>query len=77
MSKMKDREIREAFIKRNLSFFKKTTFVNEMGVNSKNIVDLAALDFDKNIFTALKSSLKLTHCKGYISNSLHILHSLI
>lgn len=50
MSKMKDREIREAFIKRNLSFFKKTTFVNEMGVNSKNIVDLAALDFDKNIF---------------------------
>lgn len=50
MSKMKDREIREAFIKRNLDFFKSVTFVNEMGVNSKNIVDLAALDFNKNIF---------------------------
>lgn len=50
MSKMKDREIREAFIKSNLEFFKSTTFVNEMGVNSKNIVDLAALDFNKNIF---------------------------
>jgi len=50
MSKMKDREIREAFIKRNLDFFKNVTFVNEMGVNSKNIVDLAALDFNKNIF---------------------------
>ena len=47
---MKDREIREAFIKRNLDFFKSVTFVNEMGVNSKNIVDLAALDFNKNIF---------------------------
>ena len=49
-SKMKDREIRREFIMRNLDFFKSTTFVNEMGVNSKNIVDLAALDFDKNIF---------------------------
>lgn len=49
-SKMKDREIRRAFIMRNLDFFKSSTFVNEMGVNSKNIVDLAALDFDKNIF---------------------------
>ncbi len=49
-SKMKDREIRKKFIMRNLDFFKRTTFVNEMGVNSRNIVDLAALDFDKNIF---------------------------
>ena len=47
---MKDREIRKEFILRNLDFFKSTTFVNEMGVNSKNIVDLAALDFKKNIF---------------------------
>lgn len=47
---MKDREIRKKFIMRNLDFFKSTTFVNEMGVNSKNIVDLAALDFKKNIF---------------------------
>lgn len=50
MSKIKDREIREAFIKRNLEFFKSTTFVNELGVNSKNIMDVAALDFNKNIF---------------------------
>ena len=49
-SKMKDRKIRKEFILRNLDFFKSTTFVNEMGVNSKNIVDLAALDFKNNIF---------------------------
>lgn len=48
--KIKDWDIRKEFIKRNLEFFKSTTFVNEMGVNSKNIVDVAALDFKKNIF---------------------------
>lgn len=47
---LKDLDIRKEFIKRNLEFFKSTTFVNEMGINSKNIVDIAALDFDKNIF---------------------------
>ena len=50
MGKIKDIDIRKEFIKRNLDFFKSTTFVNEMGVNSKNIVDVAALDFNKNIF---------------------------
>lgn len=48
--KIKDWDIRKAFIKRNLDFFKSTFFVNELGVNSKNIMDVAALDFDKNIF---------------------------
>lgn len=48
--KIKDWDIRKEFIRRNLNFFKSTTFVNEMGVNTKNIVDLAALDFNKNIF---------------------------
>ena len=48
--KIKDWPIRKEFVKRNLEFFKSTVFVNEMGVNSKNIVDVAALDFDKNIF---------------------------
>lgn len=48
--KIKDWDIRKAFIKRNLEFFKSTFFVNELGVNSKNIMDVAALDFDKNIF---------------------------
>ena len=47
---LKDIDIRKEFIKRNIDFFKSTTFVNEMGINSKNIVDLAALDFSKNIF---------------------------
>ena len=47
---LKDIDIRKEFIKRNIDFFKSTTFVNEMGINSKNIVDVAALDFDKNIF---------------------------
>lgn len=49
-TKMKDRAIRKAFILRNLEFFKSTTFVNELGVNSRNIVDLAALDFNKRVF---------------------------
>ena len=48
--KIKDWDIRKAFIKRNLDFFKSNFFVNELGVNSKNIMDVAALDFDKNIF---------------------------
>mgnify|MGYP003304964064 CR=1 FL=1 len=50
MGKLRDIDIRKEFIKRNLKFFKSTTFVNEMGINSKNIVDLAALDFNNNIF---------------------------
>ena len=48
--KIKDWPIRKEFIKRNLEFFKSNIFVNEMGVNSKNIVDVASLDFKKNIF---------------------------
>lgn len=48
--KLRDWDIRKEFVVRNLDFFKSITFVNEMGVNSKNIVDLAALDFNKNIF---------------------------
>lgn len=49
-NKMKDWPIRLEFVKRNLDFFKSMTFVNEMGINSRNIVDLAALDFSKKIF---------------------------
>ena len=48
--KILDWDIRKEFIKRNLEFFKSNIFVNEMGVNSKNIVDIASLDFNKNIF---------------------------
>lgn len=47
---LRDIDIRKEFIKRNLDFFKSAVFVNEMGINSKNIVDVAALDFNKNIF---------------------------
>ena len=48
--KLRDIDIRKEFIKRNADFFRANTFVNELGINSKNIVDFAALDFDKNIF---------------------------
>lgn len=47
---LRDIDIRKEFIKRNLDFFKSNVFVNEMGINSKNIVDVAALDFKHNIF---------------------------
>ena len=47
---LRDLDIRKAFIIRNLEFFKGLTFVNEMGINSKNIVDFAALDFKRNVF---------------------------
>ena len=49
--KIKDWDIRKAFIKRNIEFFKSTTFVNELGVNSKNIMDVAALDFEPHLNT--------------------------
>lgn len=48
--KILDWDIRKEFIKRNIEFFKSVTFVNELGVNSKNIMDVAGLDFNKNIF---------------------------
>lgn len=48
--KICDWDIRTEFIKRNLEFFKANTFVNELGVNSKNIMDVAALDFNNKIF---------------------------
>ena len=48
--KILDWDIRKEFIKRNLEFFKSVTFVNELGVNSKNIMDVAGLDFNNNLF---------------------------
>ena len=48
--RIRDIDIRIEFVKRNLNFFKSTTFVNEMGVSSKSIADIAALDFNRNIF---------------------------
>lgn len=49
---IKDKDIRFRFIARNLDVFKKpnTEFVNEFGINSTNIVDLAYFDFNTNIF---------------------------
>ena len=49
---IKDKDIRFRFIARNLDVFKKpnTEFVNEFGINSTNIVDLAFFDFNENIF---------------------------
>lgn len=49
---IRDKEIRFEFINRNKEFFKKenSIFVNEYGINSSNIVDLASFDFNDNIF---------------------------
>lgn len=50
--KIVDKDIRFAFINRNKDFFqqKNCAFVNEYGINSTNIVDLAFFDFNDNIF---------------------------
>lgn len=50
--KVRDIDIRLEFMKRNLKFFEQPDmeFVNEFGVNSTNVVDLAAFDFKNNIF---------------------------
>ena len=47
-----DKVIRFEFIKRNLDFFRgdNKEFVNEYGINSSNVIDLASFDFNKNIF---------------------------
>ena len=46
--KMRDVDIRLKFIERNIKFFEQPgfEFVNEFGINSTNIVDLAAFDFN-------------------------------
>ena len=50
--KIRDINIRLAFMKRNLKFFEQDDmeFCNEYGINSTNVVDLAGFDFNKNIF---------------------------
>lgn len=50
--KIRDINIRLAFMRRNLKFFEQDgmEFCNEYGINSTNVVDLAGFDFNKNIF---------------------------
>lgn len=50
--KVRDINIRLAFIKRNIKFFEQENieFCNEYGINSTNIVDFAGFDFENNIF---------------------------
>ncbi len=50
VKKVLDPEIRKEFIKRNLSYFSKdnTYFINEMKLNSKNIIDMIYFDFNNN-----------------------------
>ena len=50
--KIVDKDIRFAFIDRNKDFFQKENcaFVNEYGINSTNVVDLAFFDFNHNRF---------------------------
>ena len=45
--KLRDVDIRLAFLERNMKFFEQPgfEFVNEFGINSTNIIDLAAFDF--------------------------------
>lgn len=74
--KIRDIDIRLAFMSRNLKFFEQDgmEFVNEYGINSTNIVDLAAFDFKKNIFYGFEikseqDNLKRLHdqLKAYIT----------
>ena len=50
--KIRDVDIRLAFMERNLKFFEQPNmeFANEFGINSTNIVDLAGFDFTKKMF---------------------------
>ena len=50
--KIVDKDIRFKFIERNKDFFQQENcaFVNEYGINSTNVVDLAFFDFNKNYF---------------------------
>lgn len=50
--KIVDKNIRFAFIERNKDFFQQENcaFVNEYGINSTNVVDLAFFDFNNNRF---------------------------
>ena len=50
--KIRDIDIRIAFMKRNMKFFEQENieFCNEYGINSTNVVDLAGFDFKNNIF---------------------------
>ena len=51
-----DKDIRFEFIKRNLGFFKKedTIFVNEYGINRRNVIDLASFDFKNNVLVGFE-----------------------
>ncbi len=50
--KIRDIDIRIAFVKRNIKFFEQENmeFCSEYGINSTNVVDLAGFDFKNNIF---------------------------
>lgn len=49
--KLRDVDIRLKFIERNMKFFEQEgfEFVNEFGINSTNIIDLAAFDFNHTL----------------------------
>lgn len=50
--KVRDINIRLAFMKRNMKFFEQENmeFCNEYGINSTNVIDLAGFDFKNNLF---------------------------
>ena len=63
--KIRDVDIRLAFMKRNLKFFEQDgmEFVNEFGVNKTNICDLASFDFNKNIFYGFEIKSEMDNTK--------------
>ena len=50
--KVRDINIRLAFMKRNMKFFEQENmeFCNEYGINSTNVIDLAGFDFKNHLF---------------------------
>lgn len=54
--KVRDIDIRLAFVKKYMSFFEREgmEFASEYGINSTNVVDLAAFDFKSNTFYGIE-----------------------
>lgn len=63
--KIRDVDIRLAFVRRNMKFFenKDYEFVNEFGINSTNIVDLASFDFKNKIFFGFEIKSEMDNTK--------------
>jgi hypothetical protein len=63
--KIRDVDIRLAFMSRNIKFFERDgmEFVNEFGINKTNICDLASFDFNNNIFYGFEIKSEMDNTK--------------